>query len=129
MLLFFVFSLITYECFCQVISTARRQPDFLEISQISNCCVFQNEELNLLECANKSVNTRKLEGNEVVFVTYASPGKGYFGVPDIVKYSSYMLAVMGAYCEHNKYYFRLMGPDTGTKIHMNYIFYHFMDII
>ena len=97
----------------QVVTIAQDQPWPLKYEKLSKCCSSSKDHFKLLNCANKSASDLVSHPKSVAIVTYASPGIGYFGVPDIVKYSSYMVAIMAAYAEQNGYLFRLLGPETG----------------
>jgi hypothetical protein len=122
----------------QIVDYVRDQPFPIKASEVRGCCPYLSHEdlfnsKNLAKfssCLNRtSIMAHPNENNtpgihdshtqtvssQVVLVTYAAPGTGYFGIQDITSFSSYQNGMMAVYAEHNNYQMRVLGPETGSN--------------
>ena len=70
------------------------------------CCSKRHDEGDLLTCVNEASSSSFMSStNNVLIVTYLTSGRGQFGIPDILKFGVYQLAVMRAYSRVKGYIF------------------------
>lgn len=109
---FCYFILFEYIAISQVVTTTRPQPWPLQSPSMIPCCKIMNDVKKLSECASQSYSMQR-EASNVALVSYLSAGSGEFGIPDILRFGSYMIASTAVYAEHNNYSFHWMNADTG----------------
>ncbi len=99
-------------CSSQVLTSTRPQPWPLQSDSMLSCCKFIGDAVSLAKCSSESKSMKRIPSS-VALVSFLSEGSGHFGIPDILKFGSYMLANTAVYAEHNNYSFHWMSSETG----------------